>query len=170
MKERQKHIDTFNTYYGLGTKRSLAKLHKHLTETVPDKKNVPALRTLKDWSHVFHWQERVLLRDNEISKNVEKKILKAEEDTRINSYTRILELRDNLLAAVGTAFYKDPKDGKTKIREDIEINTARELRDVTIGALKCETEALHILSPELPQEPSTVQITIKSAMDLPDKN
>jgi hypothetical protein len=170
MKERQKHIDAFDTYYGLGTKRSLAKLHQHLTKTVPSGTKVTSLSTLKIWSHKFSWQERILLRDTEISKKVEKKILKAEEDTRINSYTRILKIRDRMLAAVDTAFYKDKKDGIIKIRPDISVNSARELRDVALGALKCETEALHILAPEPPQEPSTVTITIKSVRDLPDKN
>lgn len=169
MKERQKHIDAFNTYYGLGIKRSLAKLHQHLTKTVPSGTKVTSLSTLKIWSHKFSWQERVLLRDTEISKKVEQGILKAEEDTRINSYTKILELRDTLLATLGTAFYKD-KNGKNQIHPDIGINSARELRDVAIGALKCETEALHILAPEPPQEPSIVTITIKSVRDLPDKN
>lgn len=110
-----------------------------------------------------------MMRDREVNEKAEKRIVNGEINVRINSYTKILELRDTLLATLSAAFYKD-KDGKNQIHPDIGINSARELRDVVLGALKCETEALHILAPEPPQEPSTVQITIKGVRDLPDKN
>ena len=161
MKETQRHKDAFEYYYALGYKRSCPQVGRKFA--VSD-------NSAKKWHKAFNWSERIMLRDTKISKNVEKKILKVEEDSRVRSYTKILELRDTLLAAVGTAFYKDDGDGITKLREDIEIHTARELRDVAIGALKCETEALHIISPEPIQEPSTVIVAIKSVRELPDKN
>jgi len=169
MEEAQVHKDTFEYYYALGDKRSLQNLHQYCTKTAPG--HTPSLRTLKNWSKWFNWQERIMLRDREISKKVEKRILKEEEDIRLNTYKKIKQLSNTLSGILGTAFYKDKEDNnKIKVRPELEITTARELKDVVIGALKCETEALHILAPEPPQEPSSVTITIKSAHELPEKN
>lgn len=146
MKESPRHTEAFNFYFALGANRSLHELHRYYTKNTPD--NVPSIDSIKRWSSNFNWQERVMIRDRDVAQKVEKKVLKAEENTRLNSYRKVKQVGDMLSATLATAFYKDVKDGgKTKLRPEIGITSARELKEVAIGALKCETEALHILAP-----------------------
>lgn len=147
MKEKQKHMDAFEHYYALGANRTLKKLHQDYTKNTPD--SAPSIDAIKLWSSNFNWQERIMLRNKDVSQKVEKKIVKEEEDIRLKSYRRAKHVGDILSSALGTAFYEDKKNkGKMKLRPEITISSARELKEVAIGALRCEVEALRILAPE----------------------
>lgn len=140
-------MDAFEHYYALGANRSLKKLHLQYTKNTPD--NAPSIDAIKIWSSNFNWQERIMLRDRKVTQKVEKRILKEEENIRLKSYKRAKHVGDILSAALGTAFYEDKENkGKMKLRPEITISSARELKEVAIGALKCEVESLRILAPE----------------------
>lgn len=146
MREKQRHIDAFEDYYTLGTKRTLEKLHRYYTDTTPT--DTPSIDSLKRWSSTFSWQERIMLRDKEISQKVEKRIVNEEIDIRITAHQSVMNTRDMFLACIGTAFYKDEKTGINKISPDVAISSARELKDMLLGVVKCEEAGLHILAPQ----------------------
>lgn len=147
MKEKQKHLDAFEHYRNLGEERTLEKLRQWYAKNTPGK--TPSIDTIKRWSTNFNWQERIVLRDREVTQHARKKVMSEEADIKIMAYRRTKELGGVLASALNTAFYKDPEEGnKRKIRPDLRISSARELKEVAIGALKCETEALRIITPE----------------------
>ena len=149
--EQEKHMTAFNAYYALGTNRNLNELHLRYAELIPEYKGKPpSLPTLKNWSRHDSWQERIMIRDRDIAKDVEKKIIKEEVNIRLKAYNRVRQYGDTLASVLGTAFFKDKKDNdKRKLRSNIAISSARELKEVAIGALKCEEAALNILAPEI---------------------
>ena len=69
MRETLKHVEAFNYYYSLGTKRSFKLVQREF--------NV-SNNTVARWSKAFHWQDRIKERDQE---NAER--LKAETDKAI---------------------------------------------------------------------------------------
>jgi len=69
MRETLKHVEAFNYYYSLGTKRSFKLVQREF--------NV-SNNTVARWSKAFHWQDRIKERDRE---NAER--LKAETDNEI---------------------------------------------------------------------------------------
>ena len=59
----------FEMYYTAGASRSIAKLYHTIIQRYS--KTAPSLKTLKNWSKLDHWQDRVLLRDNAVREGVQ---------------------------------------------------------------------------------------------------
>jgi len=78
--ETAEQAAAFEAYYAMGENRSLKKLHQHLTDTSP--KKVVSIRSLKDWSRWFHWQERIAIKDKAVAAGVDKQTTKAAIDRR----------------------------------------------------------------------------------------
>jgi len=140
MHEEEKHRDVFEVYYALGDKRSIKKLHQHCTETAPE--YAPSLRTLKNWSSWFNWQEKVQIRDTEIARGVEAKVTKSNIDARAKALKEIQNLTGLVWAAIETAFPKDKKTGKriTMIR----VETPRDLSNLVNSLLRAEEVKLKV--------------------------
>ena len=66
MKETNKARQGFEDYYQMGPGRSLRKLHAQYQKH-PDTRPVKLVSTIKIWSSVHGWQERVRQRDQEIA-------------------------------------------------------------------------------------------------------
>jgi len=160
MREKQRHIDAFEDYYALGPKRSLDKLLGYYTKTTPT--DMPGIDSLKHWSAAFSWQERIMLRDREISKKTEKRIINEEIDIRVAAHQSIMNTRDMFLACIGTAFIKDKKTGINAVSPDVAIRSARELSAMLLGVIKCEEAGLHILAPESEQKPIPIDVTVSN--------
>jgi uncharacterized protein YicC (UPF0701 family) len=56
MRETTRHRDGFNQYVALGAERSIERLRA----AWKGRARAPSLRTLYEWSRVFHWQDRIL--------------------------------------------------------------------------------------------------------------
>ncbi len=79
------HLDAFEIYYEMGASRSLAKMHKGLTNSAlvgEFDKIVPSLRTLKEWSRKHRWMDRCLLKDLATADLTEKKSLRSMIDRK----------------------------------------------------------------------------------------
>jgi hypothetical protein len=63
-KETTKHKKAFEYYYAMGASRNLREVAKEFNTT---------LTTVHNWSISFDWKSRIELRDNEVSKIMEKK-------------------------------------------------------------------------------------------------
>ena len=72
-KESPAQHDAFEIYFRLGSSRSLAKLHSVLSQSSPLGKKVVSLRTLKEWSRVYDWVQRCIIRDAEVARKVEQR-------------------------------------------------------------------------------------------------
>ena len=55
MPESTRQREAFDLYWGLGGERSIERLHAELELTGGG----PSLRTLYEWSRVYHWQDRL---------------------------------------------------------------------------------------------------------------
>ncbi|MFV9677033.1 MAG: hypothetical protein ACNYVW_05205 [Methanosarcinales archaeon] len=168
MKEKSIHYETFNVYYALGEKRSLAKLHQSLAKAAPDEK-VPALRTLKGWSHSFSWQQQLLNRDKEIGQKVEQRIVRDEVDFRVELLEKLKEEEELYTMQEETAHLKD-KDGKPYLREDMQPQTATDLHRSQEGRRKNLELQWRIVMPDESGAGNKVEICIKTVSKLQDKN
>lgn len=63
----------YDLYFGLGTSRSLSKLHEHLSHKYP--KISPSYPTLKNWARAGSWVEKCLIQDKEINQGVQEKMM-----------------------------------------------------------------------------------------------
>ena len=169
MKETAKHTDTFNIYYGLGAKRSLAKLHQSLAKTAPDSKEVPALRTLKNWSLNFGWQQQLMNRDREIAQKVENRIVRDEIDFRVELLKKLKQEEGIYTMQEKTALPKNKK-GKRYLKPDLQPQTATDLHRTQEGKRRNLELQWRITLPEEANAGNKVEIHIKSACELPDKN
>jgi len=68
MRETLKHVEAFNYYYSLGTKRSFKLVQREF--------NV-SNNTVARWSKAFHWQDRIKERDRENAEKLKAKVDKA---------------------------------------------------------------------------------------------
>lgn len=80
--EKLYHTEAFEYYYSLGAERTLEKVAKYL------KKNN---RTISNWNRQFNWQERVKMRDIEVSKKLAEKTTNAIVDEKAN-YRKVIKL------------------------------------------------------------------------------
>lgn len=160
MKETQKHRDVFEVYFGIKPSRSLEKCHQQLIKMagVDNKIPAPALRTLSRWSIEFDWQDRILLREKEIAKGVESKMIKEEINSRAASIKSIRNSVDALKKALASAFYKRAKDNKVLLREVVEINNTKDLVAVATAIVKGEAELQNLITPEAPLNVEAINI------------
>lgn len=127
--------DAFELYFALGSDRSLVKLHENCTKIAPQGEKVPSLRTLKEWSRKYHWQERCAIRDAEVTRKVEQ-----------ISTSSVINLKAQLLAQVRAVIDTAFANGMPKIS----CSRPRDLRDLIEVALKLlgeperEEVAVHI--------------------------
>ena len=124
--ETANNAAAFEAYYAMGSNRSLAKLHAQFPNLAPDFPKVPSLKTLKNWSIWFHWQQRILIKDKAVADGVDKRTTKA----IVNRKAELLELVD---ALIDSCFEHD-KDGKLQLK--LEIEKPREFKEVVELALK----------------------------------
>ena len=150
MKETQKHRDVFEVYFSIKPSRSLEKCRQQLIKMAgtDNKIPAPALRTLSRWSIEFNWQDRILLREKEIAKGVESKMIKEEINSRAASIKSIRNSVDALKKALASAFYKRAKDNKVLLREVVEINNTKDLVAVATAIVKGEAELQNLITPE----------------------
>jgi len=147
MQERQKHADVYEAYFLMGRDRSLEKLHDRWSDVVLNwTEKPPSVHTLKNWSKWFNWQERILLREKEIAKGVESKLIKAEINARAESIKNVKHTMDTLKATLASAFIK--RDGKIILREDIKLKNAKELKEVTTAIFRGEEVLQRLIEPE----------------------
>jgi hypothetical protein len=121
MRETKTHTDAFNEYYLMGDKRSLSKLAaaRKVTDT-----------TCKKWSREFNWQERIRLRDIELSKRE----IKTVDDAIISTKADMLKLiedrikEDAKLDGYATALIGGAKEKIEK--KELEVESIKELAEL----------------------------------------
>lgn len=125
MTETKAHKDAFNKYYLMGADRSLRELALHLNCTA---------RAVKTWSSEFSWQERIALRDIEISRKLAEKVDDEVVNTKADYRKQIKEGLVNikrekgyLTSAFGTA-KKKLEDEKDKT---LDVTSIRDLTDLS---------------------------------------
>lgn len=77
-KENQRHKRAFEYYYAMGQRRNLRDVAKEFDTT---------LTTVHNWSKSFDWKSRIELRDNEVSKMMEKKTNETIVDIKAKYHT-----------------------------------------------------------------------------------
>lgn len=132
--ETAEQAAVFEAYYALGVDRSLAKLHDQFTKVSPTPKKVPSLRTLKNWSRWFNWQQRVVIKDKAVAAGIDKKTTK----DIINRKAEYLELVDALIDSC----FERGKDGNPKLK--FEIEKPKDLKEAVELALKLMGEPEHV--------------------------
>ena len=105
MREELHHQRIFDIYYSMGENRSLQKLWEQLDQDNTIER--PSMATLKRWSGVLSWQERIEQRDMENSRRLEQKTNNTIVNEKAN-YRKIIK------AAIGK-FVKNLQDGKVDI-------------------------------------------------------
>lgn len=148
MKETQQQKDAFEDYWNLGTDRSLTKLQEHYTGlALKTGKMAPSIRSLKRWSTLYNWQEKVMLRAKNINLGVEERITNEEINMRVESLKNARQAVDTLRSLLQSAFYKD-EDGKHKLKPDIEITSTKDLEKVASAIIKGELGIQNLIEPE----------------------
>ena len=147
MKETQRHKDAFEYYYALGPTRTLRGMQQQYNENTTNGNKAPAFRTIAKWSTELGWQERIMLRDREIAKNVEKKIVKEEEDIRIAIYKKLKKEEQIYLVQEATAFYID-EDGKKQLKQECIPKASTDLSRIQEGKRKNLETQIRILAPD----------------------
>lgn len=127
MKETLKNKEIFELYYSMGSDRSLVKLREKLLspECLQIGSNVPSLKTLKRWSVAFNWQERIVLRDINNGKELEKKVDKAIVNSKADYRA--------LVKKVVQKFEEKLKDNKIRIERPEDLNIMAKLDLVLMG-------------------------------------
>ena len=97
MVENLRMKEAFEYYYSLGDKRSLQQVAKKFTVSET---------SARKWSAAFNWQERVIQRDIEISKGLEKKTNTTILNEKAN-YRRIIKETIAKMTGVEVANIKD---------------------------------------------------------------
>ena len=97
MVESLRMKEAFEYYYSLGDKRSLQQVAKKFTVSET---------SARKWSAAFNWQERVVQRDIEISKGLEKKTNTTILNEKAN-YRRIIKETIAKMAGVEVSNIKD---------------------------------------------------------------
>ena len=87
MRETTKHREAFDLYWSLGADRSIERLHAALKPRA----RAPSLRSLYEWSRLFHWQVRVARLEGEARR--------AADEARIEDLRQMLDrhAREGLL-------------------------------------------------------------------------
>jgi hypothetical protein len=108
-------------YLRIGGRRSLTRLHRHITETTPAA--AVCLRTLKEWSRRYSWTRRAAEFDADAAHRL---VERAQRDIVEEQFDRIRSLRivaKNCLEAAGA------------IEIDLSSGTAAEVRTLTTAAI-----------------------------------
>lgn len=108
--ETAEQASAFETYYAMGSDRSLAKLQKHFVTSASETQ--PSLRTLQNWSGWFHWQERVAIKDKAIAEGVDKKTTKDSVNRRAKWLSQAEDRMNTAFNKDGTPKF-DVEDNKT---------------------------------------------------------
>lgn len=125
MRETRTHTEAFNEYYLMGDKRHLATLA--MGRGVSHK-------TTKKWSSEFNWQERIRLRDIEVSKRETEGIDDAIVNAAISTKAGMLKLvedrikEDAKLDGYATALIGGAKEKIEK--KQLEIENIKELAEL----------------------------------------
>ena len=121
MVETKRHKDAFNDYYLMGADRSLrelARLHNvHLKSTAR-------------WSKEFNWQERIELRDIDLSRKLTEKVDDAVVNTRAD-YRK--QIKDRLDEDLKLDSYATTLIGKAKEKiekGELSVETIKELTEL----------------------------------------
>jgi hypothetical protein len=110
VKETLRHKEAFEYYYSLGDKRSYPQ--------VSDKFTV-SQTSIKKWASNFSWQERIIQRDIEIAKSLEKKTNRTIVNEKAN-YRKIIKV------IIG----KFVETIQTKIRDKQDLDIIKDLADL----------------------------------------
>lgn len=111
----------------MGGNRSLIKLREKLMspKCLQNAPNVPSLKTFKRWSVAFNWQERIILRDINNGKKLEKKVDKAIVNSKADYRA--------LVKKVVLKFEEKLKDNKIRIERPEDLNIMAKLDLVLMG-------------------------------------
>ena len=121
MTETLQHREAFEYYYSLGEHRNLSSVAIHFKFSE---------RSLAKWSKEFNWQERILQRDIEIGKKLEKKT----NTTVLNEKAKYRELIKNAIAGMGDIKVESVKDYETLVKLDLLLmGEATEESKITIA-------------------------------------
>lgn len=120
MVESLRMREAFEYYYSLGGARSLQQVAKKFTVSET---------SARKWSAAFNWQERVVQRDIEISKGLEKKTNTTILNEKAN-YRRIIR---DAIRGIGEIKITNPKDLDTLVKLDLLLmGEATEKSDLSI--------------------------------------
>jgi len=119
MVETKEHKDAFNQYYLMGAGRSLRELARL--------RKVSAKSAMR-WSKAHNWQERIELRDIDLSRKTEEKIDEAVVNTRADYRKDVKLMLQPLKALINSAIATDKKTGKAKIK--FEVDDARDMASI----------------------------------------
>lgn len=82
----------YEAYAAKGRGRSLAKLHRHLTNVTPGNDTCPSLDGLKFWSRTYGWVNRVAEHDAKVAEAVEAKVIRREAKRRVDALDGLNDL------------------------------------------------------------------------------
>ena len=148
MKETLKHQEVFNLYYGMGKDRSLAKLREKMSSESPYK--AFNLKTLQRWSKEFNWQERIIQRDIQVAKGLEKQMLASIVSTKAK-YRK--EIADSL-SVIRAALLMVAKKLKERVIEPEEIGDLQWLTTAQDRLVKLDLLLLGEATAKVEQEVS----------------
>lgn len=119
MVETKAHKDAFNQYYLMGADRSLRELARlrNVSEKSP-----------KRWSKAFNWQERITLKDIDLSRKIEEKVDDAVVNTKADFRRDIRLSMQPVKAAINSAVIKDKKTGEASLT--FKVENAKDLKAV----------------------------------------
>ena len=106
MQESLRHREAFEYYYSLGVGRSIPQVALEYSVSVAG---------AKKWSKSFNWQERVVQRDIELSKGLEKKTNTTILNEKAN-YRRIIK---ETIAKMGEITVNNAKDLDALVKLDL---------------------------------------------------
>ena len=134
MKEKLKNKKIFEFYYSMGNDRSLVKLKEKLMSS-KSPYSVLNLKTFQRWSKAFNWQERIILRDINNGKELEKKVDKAIVNSKADYRA--------LIKKVVQKFEDKLKENKIRIERPEDLNVMAKL-DLTMMGENPEDKDLKI--------------------------
>lgn len=122
MDETTRHGEAFDYYYSLGEDRTYVSVSGRFSV---------ASRTVERWAKALNWKERVIQRDLEVNKRVEKKTTNAIVNTKADYRAEIAKNLDSL-KTIRQQAEKLIADATAKIASgEIKINDVNELDRVT---------------------------------------
>lgn len=113
-KEHYKAIIACNDYLRMGPGRSLAKLlerYQNATDSPPTKR----LKTLKDWSRYYGWQDRVVEYENELERQKTEYRRQVMESGYALDYERVDELKDLAILLIDQLYERNESDDLHKL-------------------------------------------------------
>ena len=77
----------FEAYCSMGSRRSLAKVHRQLANATPVDPDAPDIDTLKYWSRKYRWVARCEEHDDTVAAAVEEKMVEVQVGERVDAIT-----------------------------------------------------------------------------------